>query len=208
MFESLFGSRTRVKLLSHFLTQPEQPFYVRELTRSLGEQINSIRRELANLQALGILTSEQKRHKLYYRVNPRYPYLRELTGLFERAKATGEAVIAPKRRDEDELTSRLRSLGSVRLAVLSGAFLKKQAIVDLFLVGDINKVKLSKFVADEERSLGQEINFTVMTESEYHYRRSLYDRFLGEVLDSDKIVPIDDLGAFKPQIAGEAPAVE
>jgi DNA-binding transcriptional ArsR family regulator len=197
MFESLFGSRTRVKLLSHFLTQPDQSFYVRELTRSLGEQINSIRRELANLEALGIVKSEHQGHKLYYRVNPRYSYLQELSSLFRKAKDRGVAPASEPAQTADDLTRRLAALGSVQLALLAGVFLGKQAVVDLLLVGDINKVKLSKFLAEQERELGREINFTVMTAEEYHYRRSLYDRFLGEVLDSDKMVMIDRLGAAR-----------
>ena len=51
MYDQLFGSKTRVKLLALFLTHPNESFYVREITRRLGEQINSIRRELASAGA-------------------------------------------------------------------------------------------------------------------------------------------------------------
>ena len=49
MIDALFGSKTRVKLLGLFMNNPERSFYVREITRNIGEQINSVRRELANL---------------------------------------------------------------------------------------------------------------------------------------------------------------
>lgn len=55
MFEQLFGSKTRVKLLSLFYNNPERPFYVREITRKIDEQINSVRRELQNLLNIGIV---------------------------------------------------------------------------------------------------------------------------------------------------------
>ena len=57
MFEQLFGSKTRVKLLSLFYNNPERPFYVREITRKIDEQINSVRRELQNLLNIGIVRS-------------------------------------------------------------------------------------------------------------------------------------------------------
>lgn len=44
MIDALFGSKTRVKLLHLFLNNPGQPFYVREITRKIDEQINSVRR--------------------------------------------------------------------------------------------------------------------------------------------------------------------
>ena len=54
MVEQLFGSKTRVKLLKLFYSNPNRPFYVREITRKIDEQINSVRRELANLLSIGI----------------------------------------------------------------------------------------------------------------------------------------------------------
>lgn len=55
MLEQLFGSRTRIKLLKIFLAQPHQHFFVRELTRVIGERINSVRREISNLERLGVI---------------------------------------------------------------------------------------------------------------------------------------------------------
>ena len=56
MLESLFGSRTRVKLLRLFMSHPDQRWFVRELTRVVQEQINSVRRELDHLEHLGLIS--------------------------------------------------------------------------------------------------------------------------------------------------------
>ena len=61
MIEQLFGSKTRVKLLQLFYSNPNRSFYVREITRKIDEQINSVRRELSNLLNIGIITSETTR---------------------------------------------------------------------------------------------------------------------------------------------------
>ena len=70
--ESLFGSKTRVKLLSLFYNNPERPFYVREITRKINEQINSVRRELQNLLNIGIVKSVNQSNRLYYEIDPSF----------------------------------------------------------------------------------------------------------------------------------------
>ena len=58
--KALFSSQTRVKLLSTFLLHPESEYFIRELTRLLGEQINSIRRELENLRRIGLVKARHR----------------------------------------------------------------------------------------------------------------------------------------------------
>jgi len=60
MLEQLFGSKTRVMLLRLFLNNPEKFYFVRELTRSLETHLNSIRRELSNLESIGIIDFHSK----------------------------------------------------------------------------------------------------------------------------------------------------
>ena len=77
MFEQLFGSKTRVKVLNLFLNNEERSFYVREITRRVNEQINSVRRELSNLKNLNILSSKRQNGKLYYTVNKHFEMFQE-----------------------------------------------------------------------------------------------------------------------------------
>ena len=55
--DALFGSKTRVKLLNLFLNNPDKTFYVREITRMIDEQVNSVRRELKNLEDINVVKS-------------------------------------------------------------------------------------------------------------------------------------------------------
>src|SRR3990167_9594304 len=82
MIEQLFGSKTRVKLLRLFYANPNRSFYVREITRKIEEQINSVRRELSNLLSIGIITSEANNNRLYYEVNQSYEYYPPLATIF------------------------------------------------------------------------------------------------------------------------------
>src|SRR5476651_1048964 len=82
MIEQLFGSKTRVKLLQLFLSNPNRSFFVREITRKIDEQINSVRRELANLLSIGIIASDTNNNRLYYEVNQQYDYYEPLVTIF------------------------------------------------------------------------------------------------------------------------------
>src|SRR3954447_26744701 len=82
MIEQLFGSKTRVKLLQLFYSNPNRSFYVREITRKIDEQINSVRRELANLLSIGIISSDTNNNRLYYEVNQTYEYYKPLAAIF------------------------------------------------------------------------------------------------------------------------------
>jgi len=57
MLEHLFGSKTRLKLLRFFFRHSDRPYFVRELARELGVQVNAIRREL-ELLVLATLIKE------------------------------------------------------------------------------------------------------------------------------------------------------
>src|SRR5215217_1245610 len=82
MIEQLFGSKTRVKLLQLFYGNPNRSFYVREITRTIDEQINSVRRELANLLSIGIIKSDTNNNRLYYEVEQDYQFYPPLAAIF------------------------------------------------------------------------------------------------------------------------------
>src|SRR5690606_16132906 len=97
MIERLFGSKTRVKLLQLFYSNPNRAFYVRELTRKIDEQINSVRRELANLLSIGIIASDTTNNRLYYEVNQSFEFYQPLRAIFG-----GAAVAATVADDTDD----------------------------------------------------------------------------------------------------------
>ena len=192
MIEQLFGSKTRVKLLSLFFNNPGRPFYVREITRKIDEQINSVRRELANLLSVGLISSEGSNNRLYYEVNPKYEYYEQLRGIFTNVPIKSADPVIKETQEEDQIIKRLRSTGAVTFAFLTGSFTRDtHTNIDIFVVGDINKARLAKVVGDMEKEMGRELNYSALTPEEYEYRLSLNDRFITTVLEAKKIVVID-----------------
>lgn len=192
MIEQLFGSKTRVKLLQLFYGNPNRSFYVREITRKIDEQINSVRRELANLQSIGIISSENTNNKLYYEVNQTYLHYKALASMF------GETTITIEDKDSEE--DPLKAIGKVDLAILTGQFTRdERSGVDLLVVGDINQTQLAKYVAELEKKEGKEIRYAMMPTREFLYRKGLNDRFLTNVLESKKQIIVDKTKALEPE---------
>lgn len=187
MIEQLFGSKTRVKLLHLFFTNPNRAFYVREITRKIDEQINSVRRELANLLSIGIISSDSTNNKLYYEVNQSYKHYKALRDIFTHVEGSEQL-------EENDQARQVRELGDVKVAYLMGRFVRNQHMpVDLFLVGDVNETKLSKYVKSLEDEQGFEINYTVLHLDDFEYRKGIGDRFVTQVLETKKTVILDTL---------------
>lgn len=194
MVEQLFGSKTRVKLLQLFYSNPNRSFYVREITRKIDEQINSVRRELANLLNVGIITSDTTNNRVYYEVNQKFEYFSPLTEIFgggkpKKGKATAKAAAVP-----DE-TADLKALGNVEIAALMGQFTRDEtAGIDLLIVGNVNQHALTKYVTELEKQEGKELRYTAFSLDDFTYRVQIKDRFASNVMRSKKQVLLDKPG--------------
>lgn len=193
MFEQLFGSKTRVKLLKQFLENPEQRFFVRELTRLTDSLINSIRRELNNLIELKIIVEEVPQEKedvkktinarKYYRLNPNNLFRQDLASLFLKEKLLSEK----------KFIDRIKRIGDITYFCLGGVFVDDdKAKTDLLLVGDFDKNKVLTVLKEFEKEIKQDINYTVMEENEYLLRRDISDSFLEDIMQNDKNLVIID----------------
>ena len=147
MIDALFGSKTRVKLLHLFLNNPNRAFYVREITRKIDEQINSVRRELANMLSIGIIKSETSNNRLYYEINQDYPHYKPLHEIF--SDSSGGVAAVEAKVDTNDWPKRIKPLGDVRVLVFSGSLVKgSTSDVDVLIAGDINKTQAKKFIKE------------------------------------------------------------
>ena len=202
----LFGSKTRVKLLRHFLKDPGQKYYVRELTRLLSDHINAIRHELSNLETASLVTKKKSQGKLYYRMDQSAQGVNELKLLFtERPKVEpvepmAAASVEPRQMYgvRPAVPSSAPDLGDVKLLVQNGKFVSsKEAPADLLLVGDIDDDLFAEYLKGLEKKHG-EVRYAVMTETEYAYRSQLFDRFLTLMMGEPKKVIVNNLPHLQP----------
>ena len=204
MIDKLFGSKTRVKLLHLFMNHPGQSFYVREITRLIDEQINSVRRELSNMLEVGVITSDNADNKLYYEVNQRYEFYAALRAMF-----AGEEVVAAQASAVDTSASSryaeiINEIPALRLALFSGVLVRGSSSgVDILLVGNLSTAKVKSAVASIEKNEGRELNYTVMPYDEFYYRLSVRDKFISEILANTHVVAVDKDNVLSQSEKGE-----
>jgi DNA-binding transcriptional ArsR family regulator len=173
ILKALFSSQTRIKLLSTFLLHPEQEYFIRELTRLLSEQINSIRRELENLRRIGLVKSRHRNRKKYYRVDTEFALYGELKGIFAKEIQADSPVVGS-----------LKKLSQVRLAILAGSFVGTESKVDLLIVGDLKKEMLEALLLQDPHL--KNVRYSIFSEPDFLYRLSLKDKFITEIVSDPR----------------------
>ena len=176
-------SRVRVKMVTLFYSNPEEMYYVREITRAIKEEINAVRRELDRMLGNGMLRSEERGNRLYYQLNKRYLYHQELQQMVVKSSGIGA-----------KLRKYRRKLGQVSFVMFSGKFVQGlapgQGEVDLLVVGEIVLPELEQLVKKEESKFGREINYAVFTDEEFEFRKTRRDPFMMDVLYGTRVMVI------------------
>lgn len=179
--EKIFGSKTRTKLLQLFFENPEKSFYVREITRVIDEQINSVRRELLNLESVGIIKNETFDNKVYYSANNKHPFARPFIEIFSKRIDLS--------RDKDIKTpiweDYCRPVKNYLKGLIVTNRLPGQDGVDLLIIGNDKTKKLTRWAEVIEKKLGKPINYVIMSVDDFNYRKNVHDRFVFEILEME-----------------------
>ncbi|MDO9509978.1 MAG: hypothetical protein Q7J14_01670 [Candidatus Magasanikbacteria bacterium] len=192
MIEHLFGSKTRLKLLKVFFAYPERSFYIRELTRLCESQINGIRREISNLEALGIIarvensenTKKTRENTKSFRLQTGFLLHGELKNLLNKAQMLEEKEFIDQIKNKS---------GKVKFMLLSGYFTDvNESETDILIVGNIKESVLNKIIIAFEKNIGKELRYTVFTEKEFENRREMGDKFLYNLFEKNYIKVVDD----------------
>ncbi len=189
MLKDLFVSEVRLKILRLTLTRPDEQFHVRAIVRAVKAEINAVRRELAKLEGMGLLRKRQSGNRIYYKADTAHIYFPELLALVAKEEGIGGMIL-----------KNAKDLGTIKFAVLSTAFLKgrKSTVldVDLFIVGDLNLEVLKRVISMGERDVGLEINYSVMSEEDFTFRKRKNDHFISKVLTQSRTMIVGDEEEF------------
>jgi len=185
--EKLFGSKTRAKLLALFFENPDKSYYVREITRVIDEQINSVRRELSNLESLGLVKNETYENKVYYSANNKHPFMRPMIEIFSRKLDIARDKTI-RRSGWDEYVKPVRNYLT---ALIVTNRVPGQEGLDLLIVGDDRTKKLSHWAEVVEKKQGKPLNYVIMSREDYLFRKSVKDKFVRELKMMDVVEKID-----------------
>jgi len=185
MLAKLFGSDARVKVLSLFMLNAGNEYYLREIAQETRLAIRSVQRTVENLTEIGILQREKRGNSVYFRLRDDVPILSELKAIF--LKTVGLGALLRQMLAEQE---------GIEIAFVYGSVAKGEeeasSDIDVAIIGDLSSRQLTSELVKLERELGREINATVFTPIEWHSRKEKRDHFVRTLIQEPKIFLIGD----------------
>lgn len=183
--EILFGSRERWRLIKFFLLNSKGEFFAKDLIEKNKLGLKEATLVLSQLAKSRFLAGRSKQGKKAYSLNKEFPFLEELRNLVIRSNVFPQC----------ESLEKIKNLGDVKLAIISGSFINyPRAKTDLLIVGDaLSQARVKHLLEDLEAEMGRELNYSIMTLAEFKYRANMFDRFILEMIESPHEVVVNKL---------------
>lgn len=158
MLDSLFTSKMRIQILMRLFLNADSHSHLRELANDFAASPGHVRSELQQLTAAGLLTSEKQGRQVEYRAARSHPLFPELQSMVRKAVGMDRIL--------DSIVARL---GDLEAAYLTGDYAEGRdtGVIDLVLVGDIDRHSLADLVAKTERYIGRKIRTLVLQQDEF-----------------------------------------
>lgn len=181
MLEHIIPSKTRRKILELFFHHPHDSFYLRKIVRDVSEEVNAVKRELDILSEEKVLHKEKRLNKVFYTLNKNFVFYDEFLRIFVKTN-----ILAAS------LYKNMSKIGKIKFIALSSKFAKKIAVRDdeiyLLFVGVVVVPEVASIIGSAEGEFGREINYTVMNEEEFAYRKKNNDPFVWKFLKYPKVM--------------------
>lgn len=172
------------EILTFLLLAPPRAFYSDEIAIRLGINRLKVEEILNGMTASGQVLGFQKKGKKYYLLQHSFKPFAELRS----------ALIKDRLKYEDEFYVLLAKLKDVKAVFLSGLLVGNlEAPVDMLLVGKVNADIFKKVLEALEKMMGQELNYSIMTEEEYWLRQNTFDKFMKELFDYSHLTVFNNL---------------
>ncbi|MFZ2300159.1 MAG: hypothetical protein WAW00_03430 [Candidatus Moraniibacteriota bacterium] len=194
LFDTLFGSKARARLIRFFLLNPGTEFGTAEVSdKTLIPKQETIR-ELARLTKMKLVIERSRKGRRQFVVNEEFPFYTELKSLVSKLNVHAQSQVFRK----------LKIVGEVKLILISGLFLNypKSKVDMILVVNNVNRTKLKHAIAHLEAEVGKEIRFVLMNSEELHYRLNMLDRFFIEFLEGPYEEVTNKVPELKRFIAG------
>jgi predicted transcriptional regulator with HTH domain len=174
--KSLFSSAVRADVLALLLNNPEEKFYVREIATLLRKNPSGVKRELDNLEKMGILISKKVANLKYFQAEKNSPLFSELKSLIAKSLGTPGA-----------LKTLLKTSGA-KIAFIYGPYAESDeaGTVELMIIGSASIS--TEGIKEIEEKFGKKINVIFMDESEFKNKKESGDAELEKLLSGNKIM--------------------
>lgn len=173
--ELIFGSKARWRLLKFFMLNENKEFSLKEITNKNKLETREAMNVVNQFLKARLLNSKNRKKSKAYSTNKNFSFYRELKALVVRSNVYPQC---------DSLT-KMKNLGDVKLSLVSGIFINyPKAMTDLLIVGDnFSRAKMKHLLEDLEAEMGREINYSIMTTTEFKYRVNMFDKFITDLIE-------------------------
>ncbi|MEX0967229.1 MAG: ArsR family transcriptional regulator [Bacteroidia bacterium] len=158
LLDSLITSKTRIKLLLKFFSNSNATSHLRGLAVEFDESTNAVRLELNKLTNAGLLQSSDSGNKKVYQANRKHPLFPELNSIVMKYLGLDKLIIDV-----------IHKLGDLKLALITGDYANgnDSGIIDLVLVGDIDRDLLHRLIGKAETLIKRKVRPLVLLSEEY-----------------------------------------
>jgi predicted nucleotidyltransferase len=175
-------SKTQQRVLSVLFGNPERSFYSAEIIARARGGTGTVLRELARLEASGLITARRVGNQRHYQANRESPVFEELRSII--AKTVGVA---------DPLRQALsRVAPKITAAFVYGSVARQEdtahSDIDLMIVSDrLTYADVYPALESAGKAIGRQINPTIYTRAEFNKRVKGRNAFLTKVLALSKL---------------------
>ncbi len=189
--DKLLVSKVRKKLINFFIKDSSAELHMRGLVREISEEINAVRRELNNLEETGLLVSQKRGNRIYFKLNTKSPLAKPLRELFYL---------------DDEHVAQLfdltKDVGKVDALMIFENFFTQEYEsdfdLDVLYIGDVDVSILNGVISNMEKKTGRQLKTGLFNRRDLEFQLKKYDDFLIHNLSKFKIFLIgSDQDLFK-----------
>lgn len=183
--DALFTT-TQQKVLGLLYSSPERSFYTKQIIRTTGMGVATIKRELDRMLAAGIIDMTKLGNQHHYRANKSCPIYQELLGIVKKTFGVTEVIreaLSPF-TDQIDWAFIFGSVASGKESALSD--------IDLMIIGRPSFSEVVAALYPAQETLGREINPKIFRRDEWTLKREGQDTFITEVLAKSRMDVLGD----------------
>lgn len=186
ILEALFTSQARVEILKLLFLISSNRHYLREIATLTKQPVRAVQRELARLEAAGLVQSWTEGNRKYFQADRDLSVFPEIRALLMKTAGMKELV-------QQHL---LEAVDSIQIAFLFGSYASGKETpfsdIDLMVIGEMTSRSLANVLAPAREILGREINPVILDIRELQQKFVDNDPFIQSVLREPKIFLIGD----------------
>ena len=181
MLKKLFISKVRIRILEKYLLNPTISFHVRGLVRELNEEINAVRRELINLEGIGLLKSKRDKNKLVYKLDRTCIIIPELQAMLLKDSKLGQNIL-----------DRVQNIEGLDALILTENFLTESYMsehdLDMMFLGNVKIREIKEAITELERDLDRELKASVMKREDFDFAKKKKDPIVMNLIKQNIIL--------------------